>query len=213
MRRPRWDEMMLLALKRTPLTILVFIITLLLGLLTEANEQYFGPLFLNRFGWDITTLQAGHYYAPWLSLFTSVEQMDFYFILLLLVLTVGVLEYRRGTRLAAFGFFLIGPLASVMTSEVLWAVHNAGTPYVNIALFTPDMGSSTSCLACLGILLTGENIYCRKTLIFGVLVLLVAAFHQKLIYNFDHLDGYLAGLETGGIMYLWNVKHKKKTNI
>ena len=39
-------------------------------------------------------------------------------------------------------------------------------------------------------------------LIFGVLVILVAAFYKNRVYNFDHMSGYLTGLGTGAVISL-----------
>jgi membrane associated rhomboid family serine protease len=57
-------------------------------------------------------------------------------------------------------------------------------------------------MVCLGMFLTGENIRWRKMLIFGVLVILVAAFYKNRIYNFDHMSGFLTGLGAGAIISL-----------
>ena len=112
-------------LSRVPLTLVVFIIILVIGIVTESRESYDGPLFDQKFGWDLTTIQNGKIYATWAGLFFSVEPFDNLGLLIILVLSLGTLEYRRKTLLAAFGFFVIGPIASIITVGVLLRISNA----------------------------------------------------------------------------------------
>jgi hypothetical protein len=181
----------------------------LLGVITESAERYFGPLINQNFGWDLATLQNGKFYAAWAGLFFSVEPLDLYVLLILIVLSMGVLEYRRGTRLAAFGFFIIGPIASMITYLVLWPISNSGIGYVHMALYTPDMGSSTACLVCLGIFLTGQNVRWRKILILFVFSVLIGSFYHNMVYNFDHLSGFIVGLLTGTIVSYLTIRKKQ----
>jgi cell division protein FtsW (lipid II flippase) len=195
-------------LRRTRLTTVTFIIILIAGVITESGEQYWSPLLNRTFGWDLTTVQSGKLWAAWLGLFFSVEPLDFYGLLLILTLTMGILEYRRGTRTAALGFYLIGPVASIITYLVLWPISAAGVGYVQQALYTPDMGSSTACLVCLGIFLTGENVRWRKTLIAVMLAVLAAAFSRNMVYNFDHFGGFIIGMITGTVISLTDARRK-----
>jgi cell division protein FtsW (lipid II flippase) len=206
--RTRWFSKALALLNRTRITTATFIIILVLGIITESGEQYWGPLLNRTVGWDLASIQSGKLYAAWLGLFFSVEPLDFYGLLLILVLTMGVLEYHRGTRTAAFGFFIIGPVASIITYLVLWPISAGGVEYVRLALYTPDMGSSTACLVCLGIFLTGKHVRWRKTLMAVVFAVLAAAFFKNMVYNFDHLGGFIIGIVTGIIILHLDSHHK-----
>jgi hypothetical protein len=118
-------------------------------------------------------------------------------------------QRRRGTRLAAIGFIVMGPIASFVTLGVLWPVSNAGIEYVRSALYTPDSGASTACLACLGMSLAGEKGLRRNIALLGILAVLGLAFVKNEVYNFDHLSGYLVGLGSGAIITLWQ-HHKNQ---
>ena len=115
---------------------------------------------------------------------------------------MGALEYRHGARLAALGFFIIGPIASIVTLMLLWPISNAGVTYVRVALYTPDMGASTACFVCLGILLMNEKGRWRNILLFGILVILMGFVFQNTAYNIDHLDGYIIGIATGAVFFV-----------
>jgi hypothetical protein len=202
---------MIPAICRIRLTLAIFTVILIIGIVAEIYGDASWPVIVQRFGWDLTTLEQGHVYAAWLGLFFSVMSDDFYGILLILLLTVGALEYRAGIRLAAFGFFVIGPLVSIVTLLVLWPISNAGVEFVRVALFTPDAGSSTACLVCLGIFLIRENGRWRNILLCSILALLIGLAFQKSVYNIDHLSGLLCGLGTGVVIRWWEHSKAKKT--
>ena len=82
------------AFGRVRLTLATFSVMLIDGLVVEARDYW--PIIVQLYGWDLTTLQQGHVYAAWVGLFFSATPENFYGILLLLLLTMGVLEYRRG---------------------------------------------------------------------------------------------------------------------
>lgn len=205
-----WFSSVAAAGRKTPVTQAIFLAILVVGLATEVRGESYWPLLVQRYGWDLTTLEQGHLYAAWVGLFFSSSPEEFYGILILLVLTVGGLEYRWGTRLAVLGFFLVGPLASMIDLILLWPFSIAGIAYVRLALFTPDVGSSTACLVCLGILLSLEKGRWRNILLWLVLTVLFGLVFQHAVYSFDHLVGYLSGLGTGAVLGRW--KRRKQTN-
>jgi len=174
-----------------------------------SHGQGFWPFLVNRWGWDLATVQQGRIYFAWTGLFFATTPVNFYGVLVLLLITVGALEYRHSTRWAALGFFVIGPIASIITLLLLWPISNAGIKYVRVTLFTPDMGASTAVLVCLGILLMNEKGLLRNILLFGILIILAGFVFQNTPYNIDHLDGYLVGIGSGAFLYWW--KHKKRT--
>ncbi len=65
-------------LRRVRLTLSLFIIILVIGILTETLWGDNFPVFMQRYVWDLSTLQKGYIYAAWLGLFFSAEPMDFY---------------------------------------------------------------------------------------------------------------------------------------
>jgi hypothetical protein len=209
-----WDKIspkIVPSLGRVRLTLVMFVVILVVGFIAEGIDYW--PTIVQRYGWDLVTLQQGRIYAAWVGLFFSSVAGDFYGILILLLLTAGVLEYRRGTRLAAFGFLIIGPLASIITLLLLWPIGNAGIEYVHVALYTPDVGSSTACLVCLGIFLMGEKGRWRNIVLFGTLVVLAALFFHNSVYNIDHLAGFLIGIGTGSLIAGWNRRKRAKQTL
>ncbi len=198
------------AMSRVRLTSAVFIIILGIGIITETVWADNFPVFVQNYGWDLTTLQKGYIYAAWIGLFFSAEPLDFYGILLLLLFSTGALEYRHGAREATLGFFIIGPIASIITLLVLWLISNAGIAYVRVALFTPDTGASTACLVCLGMFLIQEKGRLHIILIFVALIILGALFYQNAVYNIDHLNGYLIGLGSGALLK-WRKNRRQTT--
>jgi len=190
-------------LRRIRLTSSLFVLMLVFSSVTQALGQGYWPFLVHRNGWDLTTIQLGRIYLAWTGLFFATAPLNFYGVLLLLLLSVGVLEYRRGIREAALGFLVIGPIASIVTLMLLWPLSNAGVAYVRVALYTPDMGASTACFVCLGMLLVQEKGRWRNILLFGILSILIGFVFQNTPYNIDHLNGYLVGLATGALLLIW----------
>ena len=100
-RLSRFAQRAVVLVRRVPITAAVFVTVLVAGLITEAQETNYWPILVQRFGWDLTTLQHWRIYSAWVGLFFSPEPVDFYGILALLLLTLGPLELRRGTRLCS----------------------------------------------------------------------------------------------------------------
>jgi len=189
-------------LPRVRLTISLFVLMLIFAVVTQSLGHGYWPFLVHRNGWDLTTIEQGRIYFAWTGLFFATAPLSFYGVLLLLILSVGALEYRRGTQVAALGFLLVGPIASILTLMLLWPISNAGVTYVRVALYTPDMGASTACFVCLGMLLVQERGRWRNVLLFGILAVLAGFVFQNTPYNIDHLNGYLVGLATGAILLL-----------
>jgi membrane associated rhomboid family serine protease len=187
-------------LKRVPFTLVLFTGIMIFGVVTELIGESLWPYLASRFSWDLVTIQQGKIYFAWLGLFFAEAPDSFYAVLLALLVVVGALEYRRGTATAVLGFLVVGPIASIITLMLLWPLSAAGVSYVRVALYTPDMGASTACLACLGILLIGEKGLWRNILLPAFLVVLAGFIFVNTPYNIDHFDGYVVGLVTGAGM-------------
>ena len=156
-----------------------------------SHGQDYWPFLVHRWGWDLTTVQQGRIYFAWTGLFFATAPQNFYGVLLLLLITMGFLEYRHSTRLAALGFFVIGSIASIITLMLLWPLSSARVTYVRVALYTPDMGASTACFVCLGMLLMNEKGRLRNILLFGVLIILAGLVFRNTPYNIDLLTDML----------------------
>ncbi len=188
---------------RLRFTLCIFGVIALIGIALEILGQANWAAQVQAFSWDLTTIQHGRIYAAWTGLFFSASPLDFYGMLVVLLLTVGALEYRRGPQVAMVGFFVLGPLASLITLLALWPLSNLGIEYVRVALFTPDLGSSTACFVCAGLFLAGEKGRWRNILLLAILAALIALFYQNAVYKIDHLDGYLIGLGAGAALSYW----------
>ncbi len=193
---------------RLRFTLAILIITTLVGIFLNLHGNWSAEV--QRFAWDLNALRSWHVWAAWQGLFAQEQPLDFYGMLLVLLLTVGVLEYRKGLRLAFLGFLVIGPLASILTLLLLWPLSAAGLAYVRTALFTPDSGASTACLVCLGILLTNERGRWRFIALALILGLLAGMFYRNQVYNFDHLNGFLIGIACGSFLSWWRARGARR---
>ena len=81
--------------------------------------------------------------------------------------------------------------------------------WVRVPLYTPDVGASTACLVCWGLLLMGEHGRLKKILLIGTFAVLIGLVFQHSVYNIDHFMGYLIGIATGGV-FAWIGKQKIK---
>jgi len=206
--RQRWSKIspkIWYIVNHTRLTLALAVFMLVFTVVSQilSHGQGYWPFLVNRWGWDLTTVQQGRIYFAWTGLFFATAPQNFYGVLLLMLIAMGALEYRHSTIWAALGFFVIGPIASVITLMLLWPISNAGITYVRVALYTPDMGASTACFVCLGILLVNEKGRLRNVLLFCILIILAGFVFQNTAYNIDHLDGYLVGIGSGALLSWW----------
>jgi len=206
--RHRWSKIspkIWYIVNHTRLTLALAVFMLVFTVVSQilSHGQGYWPFLVNRWGWDLTTVQQGRIYFAWTGLFFATAPQNFYGVLLLMLIAMGALEYRHSTIWAALGFFVIGPIASIITLMLLWPISNAGITYVRVALYTPDMGASTACFVCLGILLMNEKGRWRNILLFCILIILAGFVFQNTAYNIDHLDGYLVGIGTGALLSWW----------
>ena len=206
--RQRWSKIppkIWYIVNHTRLTLALAVFMLVFTVVSQilSHGQGYWPFLVNRWGWDLTTVQQGRIYFAWTGLFFATAPQNFYGVLLLMLIAMGALEYRHSTIWAALGFFVIGPIASIITLMLLWPISNAGITYVRVALYTPDMGASTACFVCLGILLMNEKGRWRNILLFCILIILAGFVFQNTAYNIDHLDGYLVGIGAGALLSWW----------
>ena len=206
--RQRWSKIppkIWYIVNHTRLTLALAVFMLVFTVVSQilSHGQGYWPFLVNRWGWDLTTVQQGRIYFAWTGLFFATAPQNFYGVLVLMLIAMGALEYRHSTIWAALGFFVIGPIASIITLMLLWPISNAGITYVRVALYTPDMGASTACFVCLGILLMNEKGRWRNILLFCILIILAGFVFQNTAYNIDHLDGYLVGIGAGALLSWW----------
>ena len=185
-------------LRRTPLTVILFLGVFTTGVITGTVAKGAWPWLMERFGWDLNALREGRLYAPWVGLLFASRPGEHPTMLSMLLLGAGILEYCRGSGVAAAGFFILGPLASILTVLLLWPLEIFGVSWVKAFLFTPDMGSSGASLVCWGLLLGGERGRWRGFVLAGTaisLVLLLVFLPER--YAADHLVSFLTGLGVG----------------
>jgi hypothetical protein len=200
-------------LRRTPLTIVIFTSILIAGIATQTFARNIWPTLMQMFGWYLPALKAGKLYAPWVGLLFGSRPGHFETILGIGVLGIGALEYRQGTKWAAIGFLLLGPIITVVDTLLLWPLDTLGIAWVRPYLYQPDMGSSAASIVCWGLFLGLEGRWWKKLLVAGTIFTL--AFFWIFIHeawNLDHTTGFLMGLVIGIIIQRRRLKLAAREN-
>lgn len=185
-------------LRRLPLTAGLFSLVLLAGVLTGTVLRESFPRLMRWSGWDLPALREGRLYVLWTGLPFSSLPGPRPTMLAILLLGVGTLEYRRGSRATAICFLVLGPLVSVLAVLLLWPLDALGTSWVRPFLYVPDMGSSSASLLCWGAMVGGTKGTGRFVLLSATLgVLLLPLVLSPGVYGFDHLVAFPLGLLVG----------------
>lgn len=194
--------------RSVPLTLAILAVILVAGLSTQTFARGFFPTLMHDFGWSLPALKAGRLYDLWFGLPFGSTPGHFYSVIGIGWFGVGALEYRRGTRWAAIGFLVIGPLASLVTTLLLWPIDELGIKAVHSFLYTPDMGSSSASLVCWGLLLGGEKGRLKQALLWGtILVSVLLLVILQVVWSVDHLVAFLIGL---GVSLLFMSRSRAK---
>ena len=90
---------------RLTLALAVFMLVFTVVSQILSHGQGYWPFLVNRWGWDLTTVQQGRIYFAWTGLFFATARQNFYGVLLLMLIAMGALEYRHSTIWAALRFF------------------------------------------------------------------------------------------------------------
>jgi hypothetical protein len=187
-----------LFLKRIPFTLTFVIVVLLTGLILQIAAREAFPIIMQKFGWDLNALRAGHFYDLWIGLLFSSQLGHFYTLIGIGVVGVGALEFTQGSKLTALGFLALGPLSSLITTLGLWGLMNLGVSGLDLYLLTPDMGASVSSFVCWGIFITTLKGPWRWILLVGTaLALVVFQLVYQAVWNIDHGIAYVIGLGSG----------------
>lgn len=186
-------------LRRLPFTISLFVIVVAAGIVTGTVARSAFPDLMQRFGWNLPALRAGHFYDLWVGLLFASSAGVRWSMVLILLLGVGSLEFVCGTGRAAVIFFTLGALTSVITALLLWPLDALGVAWVRPFLYPPDMGSSSASLVCWGAAVnSGSKGGWRTFLIAGTTLPLVAlTFLLPQTYVVDHLVAFALGLLAG----------------
>jgi phosphatidylglycerol lysyltransferase len=184
--------------KRIPFTLTFITAVLISGLITQTIAREAFPDIMQRFGWDLNALKEGRLYTLWVGLLFSSQVGHFYSLLGIGVVGVGALEFMRGSKWAATGFLVIGPMSSIITTLSLWAAMNLGVNGLGEYLTTPDMGASVSSFVCWGLFITTLKGRWRWILLIGTaLALGLFQIFYHAIWNIDHSVAYVIGLVIG----------------
>lgn len=190
-----WGSWLTSILRRIPLTLALFSIILIAGIVTQTITGDAWQSLMQRFGWSLPALKAGKLYAPWAGLIFGSRPGHYQSILAIGLLGVGLLEYHRGTKWAAVGFLLLGPVSSIITTLLLWPLDILGLSWVRSSLYTPDMGSSGASLVCWGLFVGGGHGWWQKLLLWGTILLLVLLLiFLPAVWEIDHMIAFLFGL-------------------
>lgn len=189
---------------RLRLTLVLFGVVLLAGIVTGTIASEWFPRLMQLSGWDLRAFREGRLYTVWTGLLFSSQPGPRPTMLAILLLGVGALEYRAGSKATAVAFLLLGPLSSLLTILLLWPMDALGAAWVRPYLYIPDMGSSSASLLCWGAALTTLD---RKPQVFllitTTLVLVLLLVFVPKAYGADHLVAFPIGLATGHWLTRW----------
>jgi hypothetical protein len=188
----------LIMAKKIPFTLTFVVVVMITGIIMQTIGRDAFPTIMEKFGWDLNALRAGHYYDLWVELLFSSEVGHFYSLLGIGVVGIGALEFVSSTGLTALAFLVIGPLSSLITTLSLWGLMNLGVPGLREYLVTSDMGASVSCFVCWGLFITLLKGRWRWILLAGTaLALILFQIWYKAIWNIDHSMAFVIGLLSG----------------
>lgn len=158
------------------------------------------PEIMQNFGLSLPALLSGRIWVAWISLFFSNIPGIRPTMHLMLLLGMGTLEYRYGSRIAAFAFLVLGPLISILTLILFWPFASQISS-IKVALYTPDMGSSSASLFCWGMALVGDfKNRINRILISTTVVILIGLLFLPKPYDLDHLIAFSLGLVIGELI-------------
>lgn len=191
-------------LRKIPLTLFLLIVISLFGALTATVWRDEFPKIIERFGVNLPTIFSGEIWRIWISLFFANVPGIRITIVGILALGVGLFEYFYSTKLAAFTFFVLGPLATVLSLILLSFFAILKIPMINEALYVLDMGSSSASLFCWSIVLRNTRGLGRNLGLFLTFAILVGLFFfVDKPYTIDHLFAFLLGFGIVGALHPW----------
>ncbi len=135
-------------LRLFPFTIVLFGAFVAIGILTGGVLKSDYPSIRSYVGWDLDALKAVHYWHQLPNTLVPATAGIKWHEPLLLVLFVGVLEYRAGSFAALTTFFVLDWIASPLTVLSVWALSALGSSTATSVLHTPSTGASAASLAC-----------------------------------------------------------------
>jgi len=187
-------------LRRIPFTLIMSGLIMAAGLSTQTFLRTSWPKIMEMFGWFLPALKAGEFYAPWVGLLFGSVPGHWQAIFEMVVVGVGILEFRHGIKWALIGFLLLGPLVGILSVFVMWPLSTTGSSWVNHYLYTPDMGGSAASLVCWGLFVGAERGRWQLLLLWGtVLVMSISWIILPEGWQVDHTLGFLIGLLVSAI--------------
>jgi hypothetical protein len=152
--------------------------------------------------WDFDSLRAGHFWVAWVGLWLQPAPGVQFTTLLMLVLCVGALELRRGSRTAALAYFVWGPIATILATLALLPMQALGVPGADYTLSTPDTGLSESALFCgATFLVTLRPRWAFLGVAASAPFLLLPFLADGQAYAFGHFFAFVAGLAAAPLLF------------
>lgn len=184
--------------RRAPLTLSLFAVIFFTGIIMGTIRRDAFPHVMATFGWDLPALQAGHFYDLWVGILFASKAGSLLSMPGMLLLGVGSLEYTKGSKIAAIGFFLLGPLSSTLSLLLIWPLNHFKFAWVDNFLYVPDMGSSSYSMVCWGLALSNLRALWRNSLtLITFWILVIPLFYTPKPYVADHIVALFLGLSVG----------------
>lgn len=186
-------------LKKTPGTIVLLVLVLLVGIFTKSlwhSAEKFG--LVSQYGYGIPSFQEGRWWTILIGMPISPEPWMFVIILLVMVVGCGYLEYRYGT-VRMLGVMLITQIASVLITaiillffakfNVIWAVQLSKVR---------DVGMSNAGFGAIGAATAGFTYIWRQRFRVAILLYcLTAVLYSGFIWDITHILAFLVGIAIG----------------
>jgi hypothetical protein len=197
---------------RFKVTVAVFAIITLVGMYTTRLSAPAFDRLGNHVGVDLDALQSGHYWTLFSSTFIQASPGIEWHMMLLVIASLGTLEFLAGSGPALVTFLVGDWITSVLTVGALWALSGIGIDSARALLHSPSMGSSVGAHAAAGAACVIVGGRWGK----GALALIVAISLASLTFqHFDnaiaHLIGVLVGAGFG--MFVWRPRLQSKPTL
>lgn len=156
------------------------------------------PVLKANLGWGFDALRHGRLYAAWTSELFPPRPSWTWIVPWLLLLGVGVLEWRRGSRAAALGYLVLGPLASIAGIVAAWFLVRAHL--LPALALVPDLGYSSAAVACWCAAIRSFRPRWQVGLGLATLPFIVVPILLRHEWAFDHAVNALVGFAAGPLI-------------
>jgi hypothetical protein len=137
-------------LRRFPFTIVMVVAITLVSGLTGALSNTFDLAIQQRWGIGVPSLQTGHWETLITYPFFTRSSSMFMRIMLIVLLSIIIAEWRLGTRRTIVVYWITAVVAQLINARLALTLAQAGTQLGQVMVNTQDVGISTGGMGCIG---------------------------------------------------------------